>query len=276
MKFTIAVLAGDGIGPEVIGQAIRLLEVISQKENVEFELREGLIGAVAIDHTGTALPDETLRLCRNSDAILMGAVGHPKYDNDPTAQVRPEQGLLKIRKELGLFANIRPITTYPVLNHISPLKEDRLKDVDFVVYRELTGGIYFGEKGRNEDGTKAYDHCDYTVSEIQRISRMAFNAALLRKKRLTLVDKANVLETSRLWRETVKVLSRDYPDVRLDYFFFRKNLQKFPPFIKEGIRIKSRMSVFSAYLLILLYRLNYSYVLKYLFNFFCYICYEKS
>jgi 3-isopropylmalate dehydrogenase len=219
MKFKIAVLAGDGIGPEVIRQAIRLLEVILQKDNIEFELCEGLIGAIAIDHTGSALPDETIQLCKDSDATLMGAVGHPKYDNDPKAKVRPEQGLLKIRKELGLFANIRPITTYPVLNRISPLKDERLQDVDFVVYRELTGGIYFGDKGRNEDGTKAYDHCNYTVSEIQRISKMAFNAALMRKKRLTLVDKANVLETSRLWRETVKVLSQDYPDIRLDYMF---------------------------------------------------------
>jgi len=219
MSFKIAILPGDGIGPEVIGQAIRLLEVISQKEKIKFELHEGLIGAIAIDHTGTALPDETLHLCRNSDATLMGAVGHPKYDNDPTAKVRPEQGLLKIRKELGLFANIRPIVTYPVLNSISPLKEDRLKDVDFVVYRELTGGIYFGDKGRNENGTQAYDHCNYSVPEILRISNMAFNAALVRRKRLTLVDKANVLETSRLWRETVKALSKDYPDVQLDYMF---------------------------------------------------------
>jgi 3-isopropylmalate dehydrogenase len=219
MKFKIAVLAGDGIGPEVIRQAVRLLEVISQKDNIEFELREGLIGAAAIDHTGSALPDETIQLCKDSNATLMGAVGHPKYDNDPTAKMRPEQGLLKIRKELGLFTNIRPITTYPVLNRISPLKEERLQNVDFVVYRELTGGIYFGDKGRNEDGTKAYDHCIYTVHEIERISRMAFNAALVRKKRLTLVDKANVLETSRLWRETVKALSKDYPDIHLDYMF---------------------------------------------------------
>lgn len=219
MSYKIAVLAGDGIGPEVIGQAIRVLEVISQKEDIKFELHEGLIGAIAIDQTGTALPDETLQLCRNSDATLMGAVGHPKYDHDPTAKVRPEQGLLKIRKELGLFANIRPIITYPVLNRISPLKEYLLKDVDFVVYRELTGGIYFGDKGRNEDRTKAYDHCNYSVFEIERISRMAFKAALIRRKKLTLVDKANVLETSRLWRETVKLLSKDYPDVQLDYMF---------------------------------------------------------
>jgi 3-isopropylmalate dehydrogenase len=219
MKYNIAVLAGDGIGPEVIEQAIRLLEIVSQKEQVEFILHEGLIGAIAIDRTGTALPDETLRLCRNSDAILMGAVGHPRYDLDPTSKIRPEQGLLKIRKDLGLFANIRPIITYPVLSKISPLKEERLKNVDFVVYRELTGGIYFGDKGRNEDGTQAYDHCNYSVYEILRISRMAFDAANIRKKKLTLVDKANVLETSRLWRETVKELSKDYPGVQLDYMF---------------------------------------------------------
>jgi 3-isopropylmalate dehydrogenase len=219
MKYKIAVLPGDGIGPEVIAQAVRVLEIISQKENTEFELHEGLIGAAAIDATGNALPDETLRLCRNSDAVLMGAVGHPKYDHDPAARIRPEQGLLKIRKELGLFANIRPISTYSVLYGISPLKEERLKDVDFVVYRELTGGIYFGDKGRNKDRTIAYDHCNYSVAEIQRISRMAFDAAKIRRKKVTLVDKANVLETSRLWRETVKELSKDYPEIQLDFMF---------------------------------------------------------
>jgi 3-isopropylmalate dehydrogenase len=219
MKYKIAVLPGDGIGPEVIKQAVRVLEIISQKEKIDFVLHEGLIGAVAIDRTGNPLPDDTIRICRNSDAILMGAVGHPKFDNDPTSKIRPEQGLLKIRKELGLFANIRPVTTYPVLNKISPLKEERLKDVDFVVYRELTGGIYFGDKGRNKDGTYAYDNCNYSTTEIIRISRMAFDAAKNRKKKLTLVDKANVLETSRLWRETVKDLSKDYPEVQLDFMF---------------------------------------------------------
>ncbi len=219
MKYKIAVLPGDGIGPEVIKQAVRVLEIISQKEKIDFVLHEGLIGAVAIDRTGNPLPDDTIRICRNSDAILMGAVGHPKFDNDPTSKIRPEQGLLKIRKELGLFANIRPITTYPALNKISPLKEERLKDVDFVVYRELTGGIYFGDKGRNKDGTYAYDHCNYSTTEIIRISRMAFDAAKNRKKKVTLVDKANVLETSRLWRETVKDLSKDYPEVLLDFMF---------------------------------------------------------
>jgi 3-isopropylmalate dehydrogenase len=219
MKYNIAVLAGDGIGPEVIAQAVRVLEIISKKEKTDFILHEGLIGAMAIDRTGNPLPDDTINLCRNSDAILLGAVGHPKYDNDPSLKVRPEQGLLRIRKELGLFANIRPVTTYPVLNKISPLKEERLKGVDFVVYRELTGGIYFGDKGRSIDGKQAYDHCNYSVVEIERISRMAFDEAKNRRKKVTLVDKANVLETSRLWRETVKELSKDYPDVQLDFMF---------------------------------------------------------
>lgn len=219
MTYNIAVLAGDGIGPEVIGQAVRVLEIISQKEKIDFVLHAGLIGAVAIDLTGNPLPDDTLNLCRNSEAVLLGAVGHPKYDNDPASRVRPEQGLLKIRKELGLFANIRPVITYPVLNRISPLKEERLKGVDFVVYRELTGGIYFGEKGRSEDRKQAYDYCNYSVLEIERISRMAFEAAKNRRKKVTLVDKANVLETSRLWRETVKELSKDYKDVQLDFMF---------------------------------------------------------
>jgi len=219
MKYNIAVLAGDGIGPEVIGQAVRVLEIISKKEKTDFILHEGLIGATAIDHTGNPLPDETINICRQSDAILLGAVGHPKYDNDPSSSVRPEQGLLRIRKELGLFANIRPVTTYPVLNKISPLKEERLKGVDFVVYRELTGGIYFGDKGRSADRKQAYDHCNYSVAEIERISRMAFEAAKNRRKKVTLVDKANVLETSRLWRETVKELSKNYPEVQLDFMF---------------------------------------------------------
>jgi 3-isopropylmalate dehydrogenase len=219
MSYKIVVLPGDGIGPEVTAQALRLLPVIAEKENVEFSLEEGLIGATAIDLTGNPLPDETLEKCRNSDAILLGAVGHPKFDMDPTAKVRPEQGLLKIRKSLGLFANIRPVKTYPVLDPVSPLKEHLLKGVDFVVYRELTGGIYFGEKGRSGDGKKAWDHCNYSVREIERIARMAFESASMRRKKLTLVDKANVIETSRLWRETVQRLAAGYPDVSLDFMF---------------------------------------------------------
>jgi 3-isopropylmalate dehydrogenase len=218
-RLRITILPGDGIGPEVTGQARKLLPVIGKKEKVEFHLEEGLIGAVAIDRTGSALPEDTLEKCRASDAVLLGAVGHPKFDMDPGAKVRPEQGLLKIRKSLGLFANIRPVRTFPVLDPISPLKDHLLKGVDFVVYRELTGGIYFGEKGRNPEGTEAWDHCNYSVPEIERIARMAFEAAGRRRKKLTLVDKANVIETSRLWRETVQRLAKDYPDVNLDFMF---------------------------------------------------------
>jgi 3-isopropylmalate dehydrogenase len=219
MEFNITILPGDGIGPEVMAQSLRLLEVIGKKEDVTFNLEEGLIGAVAIDKTGNPLPDETISMCERSDAVLMGAVGHPKYDLDPRAKVRPEQGLLKIRKSLGLFANIRPIATYDLLNPASPLKDHLVKGVDFVVYRELTGGIYFGQKGRRRDGKEAFDHCDYTAEEIRRIAEMAFEAARNRRRKLTLVDKANVLETSRLWRETVQAMAGKYPDVKLDFMF---------------------------------------------------------
>jgi 3-isopropylmalate dehydrogenase len=215
----IAVLPGDGIGPEVIAQAVKVIEGISNIFNVKIELNYALIGADAIDKTGNPLPDETIEICRNSDAVLLGAVGHPRFDNDPSAKVRPEQGLLKIRKELGLFANIRPIKAYKSLYEISPLKTHLVEDVDFVVYRELTGGIYFGEKGRKEDGKTAYDLCTYSEEEVQRIAKLAFEAALKRKKKLTLVDKANVLETSRLWRETVGKMAADYPTVNVDYMF---------------------------------------------------------
>ena len=215
----IAVLPGDGIGPEVMEQSLKVLELIRQKQKIEIIIEEGLIGAVAIDQTGEPLPEETLHICKNSDAILLGAVGHPKYDNDPRSKVRPEQGLLKIRKSLGLFANIRPIATYEILNQASPLKDHLVRNVDFVVYRELTGGIYFGEKGRKNDGKEAYDHCNYSVEEIERIAKMAFAAARKRRKKLTLVDKANVLETSRLWRETVQNMAGDYKDIELEFMF---------------------------------------------------------
>ena len=219
MSYKIVVLPGDGIGPEVTRQALKLLPVIEEKEKVKFEIKEGLIGAAAIDATGDPLPDETIEICKQSDAILLGAVGDPKYDLDPKAKVRPEQGLLKIRKSLGLFANIRPVKTYDILNPISPLKDHLLKDVDFVVFRELTGGIYFGDKGRKNEGKEAYDHCNYTADEIVRIARMAFDSAMKRNRKLTLVDKANVLETSRLWRETVQEFASGYPDVTLDFMF---------------------------------------------------------
>jgi 3-isopropylmalate dehydrogenase len=219
MDYKIAIIKGDGIGPEIVNEAMKVMDAIGVKFNHKFNYNEVLMGACAIDATGTPLPDETLEVCKNSDAILFGAIGHPKYDNDPTAKVRPEQGLLKIRKELGLYANIRPVAYHPALEEFSPLKPERIEGADFVVVRELTGGIYFGEKGRNEDGTVAYDHCTYSIEEIERISIIGFETAMKRRKKLTLVDKANVLETSRLWRETVKKLAVNYPEVELDFLF---------------------------------------------------------
>jgi 3-isopropylmalate dehydrogenase len=215
----VVVLPGDGIGPEVIAQAVKVLKVIADKYQIEFKFDYGLIGADAIDKTGTALPDDTLDKCSSAHAVLLGAVGHPKFDNDPSAKIRPEQGLLKIRKSLGLFANIRPIKTYPLLYKTSPLKEELLKGVDFIVYRELTGGIYFGNKGRKDDGNTAFDDCIYSREEISRIARLAFEASMKRQQKLTMVDKANVLETSRLWREEIKSISNEYPEVSVDYMF---------------------------------------------------------
>jgi 3-isopropylmalate dehydrogenase len=219
MKKTIAVIEGDGIGPEVTRQSVRVLNNIAEAFNHEFSYRYCLMGADAIDKTGTPLPDETIETCLQSDAILFGAIGHPKYDNDPNAKVRPEQGLLKLRKSLQLFANIRPVTAYPALHHLSPLKPRNLEGVDFVIYRELTGGIYFGKKELAEDGMSAIDECTYSIPEIERIAHLAFQAAQKRRKKLTLVDKANVLETSRLWRKAVKDLADQYPDVSLDFLF---------------------------------------------------------
>jgi 3-isopropylmalate dehydrogenase len=219
MEKRIAVIPGDGIGPEVTAQSIKVLDAVADRFGHQFGYVYGLMGAVAIDATGVPLPVETLDTCLDSDAILFGAIGHPKYDNDPSAPVRPEQGLLQLRKALGLFTNIRPITTYPSLHHLSPLKERLLTDVDFVVYRELTGGIYFGKKERDEAYTEASDLCVYTRAEVERIAHLAFVAARARRKRLTLVDKANVLETSRLWRKVVQELGASYPDVEVDYLF---------------------------------------------------------
>ena len=170
-KTRIAVLPGDGIGPEVTQQAIKVLDGVGERFNHHFEYCFAEVGAVAIDHTGSPLPDATLEACLKADAVLFGAIGHPKYDNDPDAKVRPEQGLLKLRKELGLFANIRPVTTYENLLHLSPLRPDKVKGVDFVIFRELTSGIYFGEKGTAADGQQAFDTCTYTVEEIERIAR---------------------------------------------------------------------------------------------------------
>ncbi len=213
----IAVLPGDGIGPEVVQQAITALTAVKEKYGHKWEYHYGLIGAVAIDETGNPFPVETLDLCTSVDAILLGAIGDPKYDNDPNLKIRPEQGLLAMRKALGLYANIRPIKVNKDLAHLSPVKEDRLQNVDFVIYRELTGGIYFGEKLKGDNF--ASDLCKYEVYEIERISHLAFAEASRRKKHLTLVDKANVLETSRLWRKTVMELSPQYPDIVVDYLF---------------------------------------------------------
>ncbi len=213
----IAVLPGDGIGPEVCTEALKVLEAVSVRFGHHFELDTQLMGACAIDATGDPLPEATLQACFKADAILLGAIGDPKYDNNPAAKVRPEQGLLRLRKALGLFANIRPVAAYEVLLDHSPLKADRIAGVDMVIYRELTGGIYFGEKGRTKDG--AFDNCFYAKEEIVRITQLAFKAAATRRHKLTLVDKANVLETSRLWREVVQEIAPEYPDVAVDYLF---------------------------------------------------------
>jgi 3-isopropylmalate dehydrogenase len=217
MKKKITVIEGDGIGPEVTRQSIKVLEAIGEKFGHQFEYTYCLMGAVAIDKTGQPLPDDTLAACASSDAVLFGAIGDPKYDNDPSAKVRPEQGLLKLRKSLQLFANIRPVQVYDELKQLSPLKESRLQGVDFVIFRELTGGIYFGDK--RTDGQRASDDCIYTRPEIERISHLAFQYAATRNKHLTLVDKANVLETSRLWRQVVQELAHQYKDITVDFMY---------------------------------------------------------
>lgn len=219
MQKKIAVIMGDGIGPEVTQQSIKILDVVAQQFGHRFYYTYCLMGADAIDKTGTPLPDETLEVCLESDAILFGAIGHPKYDNDPGAKVRPEQGLLKLRKSLGLFANIRPVTTYQSLFHLSPVKNKVLDGVDFLILRELTGGIYFGKKETNSEQNYAVDECTYSSEEIERIAHLGFKYAQARSKKLTLVDKANVLETSRLWRRVVQNLSSKYADVKVDYMF---------------------------------------------------------
>ena len=220
MKLNIAVLPGDGIGPEIMEQALRVTKVICQKFGHELVTKTALVGAVAIDQTGNPYPDETHNLCMNSDAVLFGAIGHPRFDNDPSAKVRPEQGLLAMRKKLGLYANIRPVIIFESLLDKSPLKLERIQGVDFVAIRELTGGIYFGEpQGRSEDGNTAFDSCVYTRMEVERILELAFQFAMKRNKRLTVVDKANVLATSRLWRQIAKEMEPQFPEVTVDYMF---------------------------------------------------------
>lgn len=220
MNLNIAILPGDGIGPEIIEQAVKATNVVCKKYGHSINYRYGLVGADAIDKTGSPYPEETHDLCMESDAVLFGAIGHPKYDNDPSAKIRPEQGLLAMRKKLGLYANIRPTTTFKSLVNRSPLKTELVNGADFVTIRELTGGIYFGEpRGKTEDGQKAFDTCIYTVEEIQRIAKLAFEYAQNRNKKLTAVDKANILATSRLWRSTIQEMAKDYPDVELEFLF---------------------------------------------------------
>ncbi len=220
MHATITLLPGDGIGPEVVAEGVRVLRAVADRWGHTFELREALIGGGAIDATGTALPDETLAFCRASAAVLLGAVGGPKWD-DPNASVRPEQGLLGLRKALGLFANLRPVVVHPRLVAASPLRPERLQGVNLLVVRELTGGIYFGEKRRArsaEGEEQAIDTCVYTSGEIERIVRVAANLARARRGKLTSVDKANVLETSRLWRSvTTRVVREEFPDIQLEH-----------------------------------------------------------
>ena len=215
----IAVIEGDGIGPEVTRQSVKVLNAIAEQFGHDFSYRYCLLGADAIDKTGMPLPPETINICMQSDAILFGAIGHPKYDNDPAAKIRPEQGLLGLRKTLQLYANIRPVSTFTSLHHLSPLKSQLIKGVDFIIFRELTGGLYFGKKETNAEQTVASDDCVYTKEEIIRIAHLAFKAAQKRKKKLTLVDKANVLETSRLWRKVLKEMAILYPDVQLDFLY---------------------------------------------------------
>ncbi|MFL2624917.1 MAG: 3-isopropylmalate dehydrogenase [Flavobacteriales bacterium] len=219
MKLKIAVLAGDGIGPEVTNESIKVLNCIAKKFNHKVEMNEGLVGAIAIDNFGDPYPVETHDLCLKSDAVLFGAIGDPKYDNDPKAKIRPEQGLLEMRRKLGLFANLRPTVVFDSLLNMSPIKEERITGTDILFVRELTGGIYFGERGRKNNDNYAFDTCQYSRDEIIRIAKMGFEYAQKRSKKLCCVDKANILETSRLWRETVQSMEKDYPEVTVTYEF---------------------------------------------------------
>ena len=231
MNLKIAVLPGDGIGPEVTNESVKVLKCIADKYNHKIELSEGAVGAIAIDEYNDPYPDITHKLCEDSDAILFGAIGDPKYDNDPKAKIRPEQGLLKMRKKLGLYANLRPTIIFESLLDMSPIKEDRISGTDILFVRELTGGIYFGERGRKDNDNYAYDTCQYSREEIVRIAKKGFEYSQKRSKRLCCVDKANVLETSRLWRETVQSMEKDYPEIEVSYEFvdaFPLNLISMP------------------------------------------------
>ncbi|UAY53452.1 3-isopropylmalate dehydrogenase [Ferruginibacter albus] len=219
MKKNILIVPGDGIGQEVTAVGKKVLDKIAAKFNHQFNYDEALIGHVAIEATGNPLPDESLEKMKKSDAVLFGAVGHPKYDNDPSAKVRPEQGLLKMRKELGLYANLRPIKLFDELLSASSIKPEILKGADILFFRELTGDVYFGKRERIDGGNTAYDTMIYSKFEVERIARRAFDAAMTRGKKLMSVDKANVLESSRLWRETILEVAKDYPEVELEHQF---------------------------------------------------------
>ncbi|HEY6722697.1 MAG TPA: 3-isopropylmalate dehydrogenase [Polyangiaceae bacterium] len=219
MKASLVTLPGDGIGPEIVAQAKRVLEQVARKFHHEFSFEEHLMGGIAIDETGEPLPEATLAACRKSDAVLLGAVGGPKWD-DPKAKTRPEKGLLAIRKGLGLFANLRPVRTYPDLIGASPLKEDRIRGVDLLVVRELTGGLYFGKQYREqtpEQGERAVDTLEYTEAEVHRVVKLACELARGRRKLVTSVDKANVLESSRLWRQVATRVHADYQELTLEH-----------------------------------------------------------
>ncbi len=220
MNLKIAILPGDGIGPEIVAQALKSVESICQKFGHTLTTHEAVVGAAAIDAVGEPYPESTHQICMEADAVLFGAIGHPRFDNDPSAKVRPEQGLLAMRQKLGLYANIRPVTTFKSLLYKSPLRADIVEGTDLMCIRELTGGIYFGRpQGRSEDGNIAYDTCVYSREEIERIVILAYEYALKRNKKVTIVDKANVLCTSRLWREVAQQIAKRYEDVQTEFMF---------------------------------------------------------
>ena len=217
MDLKIAVLAGDGIGPEIMEQGVAVTKAIAKKFNHNITFREALCGAHAIDEVGDPFPEDTFQTCMQADAVLFASVGDPKFDNDPTAKVRPEQGLLAMRKKLGLFANIRPVETFDCLIHKSPLKDELVRGADFICIRELTGGMYFGQKQEGTD--EAFDTNFYSRPEVERILRVAYQYARQRRKHLTVVDKANVLASSRLWRHVAQEMMGEYPDVTTDFMY---------------------------------------------------------
>lgn len=217
MKLNIAVLAGDGIGPEISAQGVAVMQAVCQKFGHEATFTPALVGAAAIDAVGDPFPEDTYEICKKADAVLFSSVGDPKFDNNPNVKVRPEQGLLAMRKKLGLFANIRPVQTFDCLIHKSPLKDELVRGADFVCIRELTGGMYFGEKKEGDD--YAYDTNAYSREEVERILKVAYAYAQRRRKHLTVVDKANVLASSRLWRKVAQEMAPQYPDVTTDFMY---------------------------------------------------------